>query len=78
MAVIAFPMGIFGKRLLLAGKGALKKKKTEQSIARMGGFEPLDLNREELYKKWKQACPKGLKYVYIYTYTYTYIYIYIY
>ena len=26
MAVIAFPMGIFGKRLLLAGKGALKKK----------------------------------------------------
>ena len=28
MAVIAFPMGIFGKRLLLAGKGALKKKKT--------------------------------------------------
>ena len=27
MAVIAFPMGIFGKRLLLAGKGALKKKK---------------------------------------------------
>ena len=31
MAVIAFPMGIFGKRLLLAGKGALKKKKPNPS-----------------------------------------------
>ena len=27
MAVLAFLMGIFGKRLLLAGKGALKTKK---------------------------------------------------
>ena len=30
MAVVAFPMGIFGKRLLLAGKGALKKKKNPE------------------------------------------------
>ena len=36
MAVIAFPMGIFGKRLLLAGKGALKKKNASPTWRLMG------------------------------------------
>ena len=39
MAVIAFPMGIFGKRLLLAGKGALKKKKLNKASR---GWEALN------------------------------------
>ena len=56
MAVIAFPMGIFGKRLLLAGKGALKKKTLNRALrGRLESFV-VDARSSDLqFAQWSLA-----------------------